>query len=167
MTHSWNYKPKQAAAYIKNKLSACGCQPRVFITLGSGFRDVADSWQSLAEIPMIEIPGYPAPTVPGHGGRLLAVRISFGSSTQDALVATGRTHLYEGRDPFDVALPVFIAHELGIKFIILTNAAGGLTEAAKTGSVIAISDHMNLTGQNVSASVSRDAPVKFIDMNNA
>lgn len=164
MTHSWNYKAKQAASFIRSKLEPIDFRPQVFMVLGSGFRDAVKEWAVLLTIPVSNVPGYPQPKVLGHGANLLACRLETSMGVKDVLIATGRSHLYEGRSAFDVSIPIFMAHELAIKSIILTNAAGGLSNQTPTGSIVAISDHINLTGQNVAASTE---PIQFIAMDGA
>ena len=167
MTSNWNYKARQAAAFIKTKINQVGAKPKTFLVLGSGFRDAVNSWTVLGEMEMASIPAYPSPRVAGHGSKLVFARVKIGNLEQDVIVATGRVHLYEGYSPFDVSLPVMIAHELGLRSIILTNAAGGISEHAKNGSILAISDHINLTGQNVAAVDKTASSVQFVDMVNA
>jgi len=164
MTHTWNYKAKQAANFVQTEIQPLNFKPEIFMVLGSGFRDAVNEWPTLQSIPSAKIPGYPQPTVQGHGANLLAVRLETAKGSRDVLVATGRSHLYEGRSAFEVCLPIFMAHELGIKNIVLTNAAGGLSKHTTTGSVIAISDHLNLTGHNIASSTS---PAQFIAMDGA
>jgi purine-nucleoside phosphorylase len=164
MTHTWNYKAKQAANFIQTKLKPLNFNPKVFMVLGSGFRDAVNEWPTLLTIPISAIPSYPQPSVQGHGANLIASRLETSHAKIDVLIATGRTHLYEGRTAFEVCLPIFMAYELGIQNIILTNAAGGLSPHTPTGSVIVISDHLNLTGQNVAAST---YPPQFIAMDGA
>ena len=116
---------------------------------------------------MSAVPGYPAPAIAGHGSKILIARVKIKDSDHDVLIATGRVHLYEGHSPFDVSLPIHIASDLGITNVILTNAAGGLSEQAKPGSLVVISDHINLTGQNAAATPMRAGATRFIDMVNA
>ena len=167
MIHSWSYKSQKSAEFLRPRLEAMGIRPKMFMILGSGFRDVLSYWDERGRIAMTDIPGYPSPKVKGHGSDLVMVRIHCNDQSVDILAATGRVHLYEGHTPFDAGFPVFLANALGIKSLILTNAAGGLTPKAATGSVIAIADHINLTGHNVSASNHPSEPVKFTDLTNA
>lgn len=164
MIHTWDYKVKQAANFVRSQLAASQFNPKIFMVLGSGFRDAASEWPTIKTIETSLIPGYPRPAVQGHGANLLASRVETATGVHDVLVATGRTHLYEGRSAFEVSLPIFMAHELGIKNIILTNAAGGLADHTATGDVIAISDHLNLSGHNVAAS---NTPPQFVAMDEA
>jgi purine-nucleoside phosphorylase len=164
MMHTWNYKAKQAANFVRTKIQSLEFNPKIFMVLGSGFRDAVNDWPSLLTLPVSSIPGYPQPTVLGHGANLIASRLETANGLRDVLIATGRSHLYEGRTAFEVCLPIFMAHELGIQCIVLTNAAGGLSPHTPTGSVIAISDHLNLSGHNVAASTQ---PAQFVAMDGA
>lgn len=137
------------------------------MVLGSGFRDVVKEWSTRIEIPMSDVPAYPCPRVEGHGTKLIGARISLGDKKIDALIATGRIHLYEGYSAHTTCLPIFMAHELGIKSIILTNAAGGISPKAKQGSVVAIADQINFMGQNVASAITPEASHKFVEMVNA
>jgi purine-nucleoside phosphorylase len=134
------------------------------MVLGSGFRDVVKEWSTRIEIPMSDVPSYPCPQVEGHGTKLIGARITVGTKKVDALIATGRIHLYEGYSAHSTCLPIFMAHEMGIKSIILTNAAGGISAKAKQGSIIALSDHLNLMGQNVAGAATTDLRHQFVEM---
>ena len=164
MTHILNYKAKQAASFIGAELASKGLQPKIFLVLGSGFRDVVEQFNIKSRLLFAKIPGYPVPTVEGHGSELLTGQVETSKGNIDLLIATGRRHLYEGASAFEVSLPIFVAHELGIRSVILTNAAGGISENMKLGTVVAISDHMNLTGQNVAAT---SVPPVFVGMDDA
>jgi len=164
VTHNLNYKAKQAARYIQSQLNEAGLHPKIFLVLGSGFRDASEQFDIKIRMPFAKIPGYGLPTVEGHGSELIAAQVETRSGIKDLLVATGRRHLYEGVSALEVCLPIFTAHELGIGNIILTNAAGGISEDKKLGSVVAISDHLNLTGHNVAAT---SVPPVFVGMDDA
>jgi purine-nucleoside phosphorylase len=167
MTSSWTYKARQAATFIKTKIDHLGAKPKIFLVLGSGFRDAVNSWTVLGDLEMAVIPDYPAPKVPGLGSKIVFARVKTGNLEQDVIVATGRVHLYEGYSPFEVSLPVMIAHELGIRSVILTNAAGGISDQAQNGSILAIHDHLNITGHNAAAVDKNANSVQFVDMVNA
>lgn len=137
------------------------------MVLGSGFRDVISSWTIVTETNMGDVPGYPAPKVQGHGNKLIGARVRLNDMNHDVLIATGRVHLYEGFTAHTVAFPIFMAKHLGIPSIILTNAAGGLGDRAQPGSLMAISDHINLTGQNLAVAVNPELKSTFIEMVNA
>jgi purine-nucleoside phosphorylase len=117
--------------------------PRVGIVLGSGLGSLADGLDDAVVIPFAELPGWPAATAPGHLGRLLLGRLD----GVPVAMLQGRFHLYEGNDPGLVVQPVLLMGRLGARTIILTNAAGGLNPAYGAGTLMVISDHLNLTGR--------------------
>jgi purine-nucleoside phosphorylase len=120
-----------------------GAAPEVAVVLGSGWRSAADALgEAEVECPMIELPGFPAPTVSGHQGTVRSLRVG----GHHVLVLLGRSHLYEGRSPAEVVHGVRTAVIAGAGVVVLTNAAGGLDPAFRPGQVVLIRDHINLTG---------------------
>ena len=118
--------------------------PEVGIVLGSGLGDLADGLEDALAIPFAELPGWPAATAPGHVGRLLLGQLG----GRPVVMLQGRFHMYEGNHPGLVVQPVLLFARLGARAVILTNAAGGLDPSFGPGTLMAISDHINLTGQN-------------------
>jgi purine-nucleoside phosphorylase len=110
--------------------------------LGSGIVPHLSGIETIAECSYGEIEGIPAPTVPGHDGRLAWLRL--GGSV--LLMACGRVHLYENRSAQDVAAMVRLMAKLGVRRLLLTNAAGSLDSAMSPGSLMLIRDQINLTG---------------------
>ncbi|MCA1817458.1 MAG: purine-nucleoside phosphorylase [Acidobacteria bacterium] len=121
-----------------------GEEARVALVLGSGLGAFADDLEDATAIPYAEIPGFARSTVEGHAGRLVVGKI------ENVAVAAmqGRFHFYEGYTLEEVTFPVRALALLGAKTLILTNAAGGLNNALKQGSLMLISDHLNLLGEN-------------------
>ena len=117
--------------------------PRVGIVLGSGLGSLADGLDDAVGIPFTELPGWPAATAPDHLGRLLLGRLD----GVPVAMLQGRFHLYEGNDPGLVVQPVLLMGRLGARTVVLTNAAGGLNPAYAAGTLMVISDHVNLTGR--------------------
>jgi purine-nucleoside phosphorylase len=119
----------------------------VALVMGSGWVPAADAiGQVVAEIPVTDLPGFQAPAVAGHGGKIRVVRTPAG---RHALVLLGRSHLYEGRGVDSVVHGVRTVAAAGVRTIVLTNAAGGLRpETQQVGDPVLISDHINLTGAN-------------------
>ncbi|TXK35981.1 purine-nucleoside phosphorylase [Nonomuraea sp. C10] len=119
----------------------------VALVMGSGWVPAADAiGQVVAEVPFTDLPGFAAPAVAGHGGRIRVARTDAG---RHALIFLGRSHLYEGRGVDSVVHGVRTAAAAGIRTIVLTNAAGGLRpETQQVGDPVLISDHINLTGAN-------------------
>jgi purine-nucleoside phosphorylase len=96
-------------------------------------------------IPYAKIPNFPATTVSGHAGRLIAGRMG---GKHDVLVFEGRPHYYEGVDMHQVAYPAYVAHILGATILIVTNAAGGINASYEPGDLMLIRDHLNFMGDN-------------------
>ena len=117
-------------------------RPRVGLVLGSGLGGLADSIETEASIPFEDLPGWPKSTAIGHAGRLLLGRIA----GVPVVVGQGRFHLYEGHSAGFVAQPVLLMGRLGAGSVILTNAAGGVNPSFGAGTLMAITDHLNLTG---------------------
>jgi purine-nucleoside phosphorylase len=118
--------------------------PEVGIVLGSGLGGLADDLEDAVAIPFADLPGWPAATAPGHAGRLLLG----GLAGRPVVMLQGRFHLYEGNDPGLVIQPVLLFHALGAKILVLTNAAGGLDPTFGPGTLMVMTDHLNLTGRS-------------------
>ncbi len=114
-------------------------RPKIGLILGSGLGEFAEGLEGI-EIPYSEIEGFPTLTVEGHRGLL-----KVGKS---AAVLSGRCHYYEGYSLDEVVLPVFLLHGLGVKTLIITNAAGGINREFAPGDLVLIRDHINLLGMN-------------------
>lgn len=127
---------RRAARFLQRRLPTI---PRAALVLGSGLGDL-DLGAPSAELAYSRIPGFPQARVAGHPGRL--------SLVGQTAILRGRVHFYEGH-PLDVVVrPVQVLATLGVKRIILTNAAGGLHPGLKVGDLMAIKDHLNLMGAN-------------------
>lgn len=113
--------------------------PRIGVVLGSGLGEFASRVKG-DEVPFHALPGFPVPTVPGHSGKFIV-----GDS---AVIMAGRVHYYEGHPMHDVVLPIFLLHRLGVRTLVLTNAAGGVNRSFKVGDLVLIRDHVNLMGAN-------------------
>jgi xanthosine phosphorylase len=122
-----------------------GLEPRVGVVLGSGLGAVADAVQDPVEIDYGELPGFPRPSVAGHGGKVVAGRIG----EVPVAVLQGRAHLYEGVDHDRVRTPVRALRAAGAEVLVLTNAAGSLRSELGPGHLMLISDHINLSGVDV------------------
>jgi purine-nucleoside phosphorylase len=117
-------------------------EPKVGIVLGSGLGSFADSLTDGTVIPYSEVPCFPTSSVKGHAGRLV-----LGMLQNTPIVAMqGRVHLYEGYAPWQVAFPARVLCSLGIGSLVLTNAAGGIRADFAPGDLMAITDHINLSG---------------------
>src|SRR5580658_6922881 len=132
----------EAAAFLKSKFTPL--TPRIGIVLGSGLGALADAVTDAVVIPFSEIPHFPMATVVGHTGRIVAGKLG----GIPALVMQGRVHYYEGYTPQEVTFPMRVLGALGLRAVILTNAAGGIKEGYKIGQLVAIADHINFMGFN-------------------
>jgi len=127
--------------------------PRVGIVLGSGLGAVAEAVQDAVVVPYEELPGFPRPTVAGHAGSAVLGRIG----AVPVAVFQGRAHLYEGGDVELIRTPVRALRAAGAEILLLTNAAGSLRAEVAPGSLMAITDHINMSGANVLTGSNDDA----------
>ena len=149
----------EAARFINAKTPAR--TPRAAIVLGSGLGGVADAIADAAELPYDEIPFFMRSTVEGHAGKLIVGSLG----GVDVVAMKGRFHYYEGYTMEEVTFPVRVFALMGIRALVLTNAAGGTAPHLGPGSLMAIIDHINLMGDNPlrGANDSRFGP-RFPDM---
>jgi purine-nucleoside phosphorylase len=119
-------------------------RPQVGVVLGSGLGSFADAVEDADEIPYADLPGWPVSTAVGHAGTL--VLGSFGGLP--VAVMKGRAHLYEGLPPADVVFGVRVLGRLGVRSLVLTNACGAIDPSVEPGTLVAISDHLNLQGSS-------------------
>ncbi len=117
-------------------------QAEVGLVLGSGLNVLADVLEDRVQIPYRDIPGFPQPTVEGHAGELVLGRLE----GRVVITQKGRAHLYEGYSAQQVTFPIRVMQRLGVKTLILTNAAGGLNRDFQVGDVMLINDHINFIG---------------------
>jgi xanthosine phosphorylase len=122
-----------------------GSRPRAGVVLGSGLGAVADAVTDPVIVGYEDLPGFPRPTVQGHAGRAVLGRIS----GVPVAVLQGRAHLYEGGPTDALRVPVRALRAAGAEILVLTNAAGSLRPEVGPGRLMAITDHINLTGTNV------------------
>lgn len=134
--------------------------PEIAVVLGSGIGHLAERVGDAVRIPYAEIPGFPQPTVVGHGGELVVG--TFGGRT--VLMQSGRFHVYEGHGADVAALPVRVFAELGIRTLLVTNAAGGVRRTFRAGTLMLIADHLNLTGRNPLIGPVLEGEERFPDM---
>jgi purine-nucleoside phosphorylase len=145
-------------------LQRTALRPKIGLVLGSGLGGFADSLTDGARIPFTEIPAFPRSTAIGHAGQMV-----IGTSGPVPVAAMqGRVHLYEGYSPQQVAFPMRVFRRLGIRAVILTNAAGGINLNYQQGALVLIRDHINLLGTNPLVGPNDDRfGVRFPDMTHA
>ncbi len=151
----------ELAAAVRNRTDLT---PELGIVLGSGLGGLAEEVTDPVSIPFAELPGWPQATAPGHAGRLLIGRLE----GVPVVCQQGRLHLYEGHSPRLVVEPVLLMGRLGAKRVLLTNAAGGVNVSFAAGTMMLVTDHVNLTGHNPLIGQNDDAlGERFPDMVNA
>jgi purine-nucleoside phosphorylase len=139
-------------------------RPAIGLVLGSGLGAFADSLANAAAVPYADIPSFPQSTAIGHAGRLVIGNA--GSVTVAAM--QGRVHLYEGYSAHEVAFPMRVFGRIGIRAVVLTNAAGGINLGYSQGALVLIRDHINLQGTNPLVGANDDRfGVRFPDMTHA
>ncbi|MCP5516986.1 MAG: purine-nucleoside phosphorylase [Verrucomicrobiales bacterium] len=151
--------PAEAAAFIRRR---CPVRPEVGVVLGSGFRAVEQGIEAEAVLPYDRIPGFCQTGVVGHAGRLSLGRLG-GVPT---LLLAGRAHFYEGYSLERVTFPVRVAAELGVRVLLLTNAAGGINQRYRPGHFMILRDHINLMGLNPLCGCA-DSRSPFVDLTEA
>jgi len=131
----------RAAEFI---FSRTALRPKIALVLGSGLGALADEFSSATKIPYVKIPHFPQSTAIGHADKLVIGRVG----AIPVAGMQGRVHLYEGYSVKEVAFPIRVFARMGVKAVILTNAAGGIKREFVQGRLVAISDHINLQGVN-------------------
>jgi purine-nucleoside phosphorylase len=145
-------------------------RPRLGIILGSGLGDFADAVEDAVAVPYGQIPHFPQSTVEGHSGRMVLGTIA----GVPVAVMQGRVHAYEGYGMDEVTFPARVLGLLGVQSLIVTNAAGGIRPDFPAGSIVGISDHINLTGTNAAMGANEprfgvlpNSGLRFFDMTTA
>jgi purine-nucleoside phosphorylase len=144
VSHAAGEPAARVEAAARSIADRIGAIPDTAIVLGSGLGQLAGRLEGARRIPYAEIAGFPRTTVVGHQGELVAGTLG----GTPLLVQSGRFHLYEGHAAETVALPVRVMAALGVRTLILTNAAGGIRRTFSRGALMMIADHVNLTFRN-------------------
>ena len=163
-----------ASSDLLSRVDACvatirqrapGFAPKVGLILGSGLGAFADSLERRVVIPYAELPDFPRSSVVGHAGQLV---LGFHRGTLPVVTMQGRVHAYEGYLPWQVGFPARVLCRLGIKGLLVTNAAGGINTGFEVGDLMAITDHLNLSGFNPLVGPNDDSiGPRFPDMSHA
>jgi purine-nucleoside phosphorylase len=155
---------KQAETVAQYVFGQTRLRPGIGLVLGSGLGAFADELSEAARAPYAQIPSFPRSTAVGHAGQLV-----IGKAGDVAVAAMqGRVHLYEGYSAKEVTFPMRVFGRMGIRAVVLTNAAGGINLKYQQGALVALSDHINLQGQNplIGANEEKFGP-RFPDMTQA
>jgi len=150
-------KLKESLDIFKNEFNN---QIEIGVILGSGFKDLVNNLEIIKQIEFSKLKNFKCSSVSGHCNKFVIVKYN----NKYILVSQGRIHLYEGFTPLDVVFPVAFIGELGIKKLILTNAAGGINKRFKPGDIMLIKDHINLQYCNPLIGIKSDNI--FLDMSN-
>lgn len=164
-------KALTAADYLR---VATPLRPRLGIILGSGLGELADAVESAVAVPYADIPHFPQATVEGHSGRMVIGTVA----GVPVAVMQGRVHAYEGYSMDEVTFPARVLGLLGVRTLVVTNAAGGIDASFGPGTICGISDHINLTGTNAAMGPNEprfglerdkgaDTGLRFFDMTTA
>lgn len=151
-------KALESAEYIKANIKK---RPTIAVVLGSGLGNLTADFTDTEEIPYADIPNFPLSTVAGHKGALLAGRLG----NKDVYALEGRFHFYEGYSMREVCYPFYVLKLLGVEQVVLTNAAGGVNRSFEPGTLMLITDYINMMGTNplIGANDERFGP-RFPDM---
>lgn len=141
---------EESAAVLEKRLE--GRTPSIGIILGSGLGPLAESIENAVFIPFGEVPHMKTSTATSHVGRFVAGELG----GKQVICMQGRLHGYEGNSPREVAYPVWLMHEVGVKNLIVTNAAGAINETYQVGDFCLMTDHINFTGRNPVAGTEPD-----------
>jgi purine-nucleoside phosphorylase len=147
--------PKGTAAVIRK---LCPKVPRVAVVLGSGFAGVTENVEQSTQIAYTDLPGFPAPTTAGHPGCLIFANLG----KTPVLLLNGRSHYYEGRSMAEVTFPIRVLAALGMRDVLLTNAAGGINPKFRPGDFMVITDHINMMPENPLRGI--EGNEKFVDL---
>ena len=149
-------------------LSRTPLRPRVALVLGSGLGGFAESLTDTTRVPYADIPAFPQSTAIGHAGRMVVGNVIGNSGSVPVAAMQGRVHLYEGYSAQEITFPVRVFARMGIKAVILTNAAGGINLSYSPCALVLIRDHINLQGANPLVGPNDDRfGVRFPDMTHA
>jgi purine-nucleoside phosphorylase len=163
---SYYRQVSEASQYLRRELKKKPSMPvpALAVVLGSGLGGLADSLSARHEIPYSAIPHFPQSSVEGHSGSLLACQLK----GEGILCLKGRVHYYEGHDMTQVTFPIRVLGTLGVKTLIVTNAAGGINSQYRSGDLMLIKDHIGTFVPNplIGANENRFGP-RFPDMSDA
>jgi len=134
-------KIKETADFLKSRLND---PPTIGMITGTGLGALTERINADFRLPYEEIPNFPSSTVEGHKGMLAAGNIA----GRSVIAMEGRFHLYEGYSPQEVTFPVRVMAELGVKYLLMSSAAGGLNPQFERGDLMILTDHINLKGTN-------------------
>lgn len=149
----------RAADFVRTRLASDG-PPAIALILGSGLGGIAERIERAVRVPFADVPGFPAATVAGHRGELIAGELA----KRRVVALAGRFHMYEGHAPALAAFPVRVLHALGARALFVSNAAGGIRRTFRVGDLMLIADHINLMWRNPLIGAVEPHDTRFPDM---
>jgi len=158
--HMGRFNPNAAAVRLGK---ASPLRPALAMILGSGFQPLLAELRVADRIAGANIPGFPRPTVPGHAGEILFGHLG----STPVVVLSGRVHYYEGGPMEQVTFPVRALAALGVRDLLLTNAAGGLHRTFRPGDFMVVTDHLNFMGANPLRGPEQSGLTRFVDLTDA
>ena len=150
----------ETARWIENRIKT---RPQVAVILGTGLGSFAEELETEAEIPYEDIPNFPVSTVEGHAGKLIVGKIG----KTDIIALDGRFHYYEGYTMKEVTFPVRVFGEMGVKMLLVSNAAGGVNPDFRVGTLMIITDHINFLPEHPLRGKNLPLGPRFPDMSEA
>jgi purine-nucleoside phosphorylase len=151
------FDPKTTAAQIKKEMSL---RPLLGMVLGSGFQHALDLLDVALEMPYSQIAGFPTVGVTGHAGKLVAGQFDHAA----VVVLKGRAHFYEGHEMDRLCFPIRVLAELGVRTLLLTNAAGAINNSFRAGDFMALHDHVNFMGASPLRGPAYPGLPRFVDL---
>ena len=134
-------KAQQSAEYIQARITK---RPKIAVVLGSGLGNLTADFTETEELPYRDIPNFPVSTVEGHKGALLAGKLG----EKEVFALEGRFHFYEGYSMKEVCYPFYVLKLLGVEQVVLTNACGGINRSFEPGTLMILTDFINMMGTN-------------------
>ncbi len=153
-------KIKETVRFIQDRIAAT---PKVGIILGSGLGELASEIKITTSIPYSDIPDFPISTVKGHEGQLIFGRLN----GVEVVALQGRFHFYEGYSMEEVTFPVRVLQRLGIEYLFVSNASGGVNATFEVGDIMLITDHINLMPNPLVGPNLEEFGPRFVDMSEA
>ena len=153
-------KIQETASWLRERITT---SPKTAIVLGTGLGQLASEITESYEFSYRDIPNFPISTVEGHSGKLIFGKLG----GKDIMAMQGRFHYYEGYDMKQVTFPVRVMHELGIKTLFVSNAAGGMNPSFKIGDLMIITDHINFFPEHPLHGKNFPTGPRFPDMHEA
>lgn len=140
-TNSTNSKITEAADFLRERIKK---EPLIGMITGTGLGSLTEKMDVDLRLPYKEIPNFPISTIKGHKGTLVSGRLA----NKSVIAMEGRFHIYEGYSPKDITFPIRVMSKIGINYLFISSATGGLNQQFEPDDLMIVTDHINLTGNN-------------------